>query len=129
MAVFGYQLQPPGCNVIPELVERLPHIAQTLVGAAGRHVGVEADHWNAGSESIGCRRVERRGVNKAHSDTVCLSGNSSLHRVDHLGHDAVLGTGPLVAASKKGAGILDTINRGCEELVGCYMINENKFVA
>jgi hypothetical protein len=32
-------------------------------------------------------------------------------------------------AEKQSAGILDTVNRGCKELVCCYVIDENKFVA
>src|SRR5271165_7146555 len=49
VATFGHQLQPPGRNVVPGLVKRLSHIAQALVRAAGRHVGVITDHRDAGS--------------------------------------------------------------------------------
>ena len=91
---------------------RLADKAEALVGAAGRYIGVVADHRDAGGESSGRRCIECRRVDEANRDTVRLSGDSSLHRVDHLGDDAVLRTSPLVTAPQENAGILDTVDRG-----------------
>src|SRR5260370_34110038 len=89
VAAFGHQLQPPGRDVVPGLVKRLSHVAQTLVWAAGRHVGVITDHRDAGGESVGCRRVERPSVDNAHSDTNWLSAKRGPHAADHLRYDTV----------------------------------------
>src|SRR5262249_37533366 len=75
------------------------------------------------------RRVECSGVDKAYRDAVCLSGDPSLHGVNHLRDDAVLRAGPLIATPKESAGILDAVNTGCKELVGGYVIDVNELVA
>src|SRR5208283_5431279 len=110
------------------LEEGLAYVGETPVRAAGGHVGVEGDDRNASGDRLGCRRVERLWIDKAYGDAVRLLRDGGLHRADHLGDNIFLGAGPLIAAPKGGAGVLDAIDAGSKELVERDMADKVELV-
>ena len=112
----------------PGLVQILAHVGHALVPAGRRGVGVVRDDGNTGGQRVGDRFVERRGVDDRHGNAVDFRGGGGLNRGDHLRHDGVLRSRPLVGTPQHRARVLDAVDRGRKERVRGDVVHEHEFV-
>ena len=127
LAGFEARGDRPLAELEPGVVQALADVGQAAgAGVVHGAVGVVGDDRDAGRQRLVDRLVEGVLVDHRERDPVRLGGDRGVRGVDHLGHDRVLGTGPLELAVEQRAGVLGAVLGRGEERVGGDVVDEHE---